>query len=287
MVYYFVFDNVDIKEYIASGILESVALGLASEQEQQEVRCLAKIYPELQEEFLLVQRKVETFFLEHAESPDSDSKSGIMAAIRSTKQIPKEELEVSKPEARVVSMAQRQSNPWKMVAAASIVLLLGLGALLFVNRSEMNDLNGKMVAMEQNKTKNEQMMDALTIEQVHLREVQEVLADEATHTVMMSGTAMEPTAKVKIMWSKNMQKAVMHAEKIAPPPVNMQYQLWAIVEGKPISVGVFTYDEVEQMTEPFDVGMSNISTFAITLEKMGGSPTPTLDKMVVAGNVNS
>lgn len=283
MVY--TFDIVDIKEYIASGILESVALGLASEQEQQEVRCLSKIYPEIQEEFVRIQQRTEAFFMEQAVAPKPEIKTVIMESIRKEKQL-NTGLEAV-PTPKIIALNPKQSNPWRMMAAASIVLALGLGALLIVNRSKVADMNTQLSSMEKEQAKNEQLVQALAMEQQHLREVQEVLSDENTHTIMMKGTAMEPDATVKIMWSKGMKKAVMHAEKIAPPPSNMQYQLWAIVDGKPMSVGVFTYDEVDQMTTPFDVGMSNVAAFAITLEKMGGSPTPTLEKMVVMGTTNS
>jgi anti-sigma-K factor RskA len=283
MVY--TFDIVDIKEYIASGILESVALGLASEQEQQEVRCLSKIYPEIQEEFVRIQQRTEAFFMEQAVAPKPEVKTVIMESIRKEKQLNPGSEAVPTP--KIIALNPKQSNPWRMMAAASIVLALGLGALLIVNRSKVADMNTQLSSMEKEQAKNEQLVQALAMEQQHLREVQEVLSDENTHTIMMKGTAMEPDATVKIMWSKGMKKAVMHAEKIAPPPSNMQYQLWAIVDGKPMSVGVFTYDEVDQMTTPFDVGMSNVAAFAITLEKMGGSPTPTLEKMVVMGTTNS
>ena len=61
----------------------------------------------------------------------------------------------------------------------------------------------------------------------------------------------------------------------------MQYQLWGIVEGQPVSVGVFDLDQ--NLREMLNI--ANASAFAITLEPTGGSETPTLDKMYVIGNV--
>lgn len=272
----------DINEYIASGILETVALGLATEQEQKEVRCLSAIYPEIQEEFARVQAAVERHFQEQGVLPERDIRNALLAEIRQTPQVKQIE------EAPIVQLKQTTNpNPWKYVAAACIILSLGLTSLLFVNKNKLTTSEQILASKDKDLTKMGQMMDVMTLEQVHMQEVQKVLADEKTRTVMLMGTAMEPDAKVKVMWSDGMKKAVMHADKIAPPPVNMQYQLWAIVDGKPMSVGVFTYDEVEQMTDPFDVGIANISAFAITLEKMGGNPTPTMEKMVVMGTINS
>lgn len=287
MVY--IIDIVDINEYIASGILESVTLGLASPQEVQEVACLSKIYPEIQAEFIRVQKRCEEMMLENAQAPDVSVRASVLKAIAET---PQEKAPEKKTEAKIVSIntapeLKGVSPMWKMMAAASLILTLGIGALWFVSNREVKRLDNIMASMEKEQLKNDQILQAMTIEKDHLQTVQEVLAAESLRTVKMTGTAMEPEAAVKVMWSKDMKKAVMHAEKITPPPANMQYQLWVIADGKPVSVGLFNYDEVEQMTEPFDVNAQNITAFAITLEKMGGSPTPTMEKMVVVGPINS
>ncbi len=291
MVY--TFDIVDINEYIASGILESVTLGLASQQEVQEVACLSKIYPEIREEFVRVQKRCEEMMLENAQAPNPAVRSSVLQAIA---QIPQEKAETNsnheaKQEAKIIPMNPSSEvkgvNPmWKMMAAASLILTLGIGALWFISNREAKRLDSALASMEKDRMKNDQVLQAMILEKDHLKEVQEVLTGKSLQTVMMNGTAMEPTASVKVMWSQDMKKAVMHAEKITPPPANMQYQLWVIADGKPVSVGLFNYDEVEQMTDPFDVNAQNITAFAITLEKMGGSPTPTMEKMVVMGPIN-
>lgn len=281
-------DIVDINEYIASGILESVTLGLASPQEVQEVACLSKIYPEIQAEFIRVQKRCEEMMLESAQAPDPSVRASLLKTIAET---PQEKAPAKKEEAKIVALntapeVNGVSPMWKMMAAASLILTIGIGALWFLSNREVKRLDNIMASMEKDQLKNEQILQAMTVEKDHLQTVQEVLAAESMRTVKMTGTAMEPEATVKVMWSKDMKKAVMHAEKITPPPANMQYQLWVIADGKPVSVGLFNYDEVEQMTEPFDVNAQNITAFAITLEKMGGSPTPTMEKMVVMGPIN-
>lgn len=58
------------------------------------------------------------------------------------------------------------------------------------------------------------------------------------------------------------------------------YQLWAIVAGKPIDLGVFNADTTSKdMKEMKDVELA--SAFAVTLEKRGGSLTPSMDEMMV------
>jgi len=292
MVY--IIDIVDINEYIASGILESVTLGLASPQEVQEVACLSKIYPEIQAEFVRIQKRCEEMMLESAVAPDSAIRASILKTISETPQDNPDSdqgPESTKQEAKIVSMKPAPeisgvSPMWKMMAAASLILTIGLGSLWIISNREVKRLDSSLASMEKKHLEDSQVLQAMVLEKDHLQTVQEVLTEKSMRTVMLKGTAMEPEAAVKVMWSSDMKKAVMHAEKITPPPANMQYQLWVIADGKPVSVGVFTYDEVEQMTEPFDVNAQNITAFAITLEKMGGSPTPTMEKMVVMGPIN-
>lgn len=287
MVY--IIDIVDINEYIASGILESVTLGLASPQEVQEVACLSKIYPEIQAEFIRIQKSCEEMMFESAQAPNPAIRAALLKTISETPQ--DKAPESTKKEAKIISMKPTPeivgvSPMWKMMAAASLILTIGIGSLWFISNKEVKRLDSSLASMEKKHLEDTQVLQAMVLEKDHLQTVQEVLAEQTTRTVMMKGTTMEPEASVKVMWSTGMKKAVMHAEKITPPPANMQYQLWVIADGKPVSVGVFNYDEVEQMTEPFDVNAQNITAFAITLEKMGGSPTPTMEKMVVMGPIN-
>lgn len=279
--------TVDVKAYIESGILESYVLGFASEKEVQEVRCLSHIYPEIAEELKLVQDGFEKMATEQAIPAPKELKSTIMAAIKNEAQIPADKPQ-AKQEAKIIQMPVAETaNPWKWSVAASLVLLLGVGALWINTRLDNSTIKQQLAQLNKEKQQDDQVLTAMLVEQERLQDIQKVLTEPSTKTIVLNGTPMEPSAEVHVMWSASNNKAVMVAEKIAPPPPNMQYQLWVIAGGVPKSVGVFTYDELDKMTEPFDVMTADISAFAITLEKMGGSPTPTLEKMVVIGELAS
>jgi anti-sigma-K factor RskA len=62
----------------------------------------------------------------------------------------------------------------------------------------------------------------------------------------------------------------------------MQYQLWAIVDGKPVSAGIYSEDKDSQIVLS---KIENPQAFAITLEKQGGSIVPTMENMFVIGNI--
>jgi anti-sigma-K factor RskA len=70
------------------------------------------------------------------------------------------------------------------------------------------------------------------------------------------------------------------------PPLaeSKQYQLWAIVDGKPVDLGMLPNEKQESLL----LRMKDVSepqAFAITIEPKGGSARPTLDQMIVLGKI--
>lgn len=285
MVY--TFGVVDVKEYISSGILESVVLGFSSEQERQEVSCLAHIYPEINEELVAIELAFERIAFDTAITPDASIKTKLIEKIKSEKQLdPSQEVTTAK----IITMnaqAADSTKMWKMMAAASVVLAFGVAAMWVSTSNKSNAVSSQMASLQKEAQKDKQILTAMSLEQERYKSIQSVITEASMQKVVMSGTAMEPNASVRVLWSDADQKAVMVAQTILPPPTDMQYQLWAIADGVPVSLGVFNYDELQNMTEPFDVKANNVTAFAITLEKKGGSPTPTMDKMVVLGAIAS
>jgi hypothetical protein len=282
MVY--TFSVVDVKEYISSGILESVVLGFASEQERQEVSCMSHIYPEVQEEMTAIEVSFEKMVFQSAIAPAAHLRAAILAAIANEPQLP---ATPGQQEAKIVQMQPGSTaNLWKWVAAASVVIMIGATVLWIGAYNNSAELSGQLAAVKKDQNKNEQLMTAMKVEQQRLADIQSVVSDGSMKKIVMAGTPRDPNAAVSVMWSDNGKKAVMVAAAITPPPTDMQYQLWAIADGKPVSLGVFDYDEITKMTEPFEVDLENIAMFAITLEKRGGVASPTMENMVVAGAVN-
>ena len=68
------------------------------------------------------------------------------------------------------------------------------------------------------------------------------------------------------------------------PPKGMQYQLWVMQDGKPVDMGVLP-NSIANTPAMQKVNMSVTSgqAFAISLEKEGGSPTPTMQNIYVMG----
>ena len=69
-------------------------------------------------------------------------------------------------------------------------------------------------------------------------------------------------------------------------PVNdkdHQYQLWALVGGKPIDLGVFDKSPKDTTDMKEMKSIASAEAFAVTLEPRGGSINPTMNEMMVLG----
>jgi anti-sigma-K factor RskA len=104
--------------------------------------------------------------------------------------------------------------------------------------------------------------------------------------VALKGTTIAPQAYATIFWDTTAKKDVyLIINNLPQPASDKQYQLWALLDGKPIDLGVF---DMEIRKKRLLVKMQNVQkaqAFAITLEPRGGSQNPTLDSMYVMGSL--
>ena len=63
-----------------------------------------------------------------------------------------------------------------------------------------------------------------------------------------------------------------------------QYQLWAMVDGKPVDLGVFDSGTDSTGMKKMK-SVKDTQAFAVTLEPRGGSVDPTMDQMMAIGSI--
>jgi anti-sigma-K factor RskA len=101
---------------------------------------------------------------------------------------------------------------------------------------------------------------------------------------VLKGTPTNPNAMATVYWDKATNDVYLLVNHMSPTPSDKQYQLWAIVNGKPVDAGVFSVSAdtsgIHKMGR-----FENAQAFAVTVERLGGSPTPSLETMVVIGNI--
>jgi anti-sigma-K factor RskA len=270
----------NIKEYIESGILELYVMGGASPDEKLEVEAMALEHPAVKAELDEIERSMELFAGEHKIEPSPAIRDRVLNSLLTN--FADDNTFRTKPasvaEAKVVPMGPPSSgiNFYKYAFAACLALLLvSIVALLNVyNRLQIS--NGQVVALSAQK---QQFAKTVGFQEEQLK----IFRDTAYKVFNLPGTAKAPTASLSLAWSPTQKKVVIDLDG-ATLPVNdaqHQYQLWAIVAGKPVDLGVF--DAKPDTAEIMKV-MKSVSApqaFAVTLEPRGGSVNPTMANLTV------
>ncbi len=271
----------DIQAYIQSGIIESYVLGLASAEESAELETLRLQYPEVSESISEFSQLLEEQALKNAIAPPADVKAKIMAAIKDEE---RQAGIVSLPAGAKANrnVSAKQIRVWRMLAAASVILFIvsaGLNFYLYNRYNQKNDAYQALLS-ERNTLQADNQ-----IYQTHLQQWQKaarIMSDPAMTVVKMPGIAGKEQNLATVYWNIKNKEVYVQANKLPRPAKGKQFQLWALVDGKPVDAGMLDPD-CEGVCK-----MKNIpraQAFAITLENEGGSPTPTMQQMYVLGKV--
>jgi len=105
----------------------------------------------------------------------------------------------------------------------------------------------------------------------------------AFNRVVMKGTPNAPTSLASVYWNESTKEVYLSIQDMKALAQENQYQLWAIIDGKPVDAGVFD-SNFTGLIKMKDI-QSGAVTFAVTIEPRGGKASPTLETMQVAGNV--
>jgi hypothetical protein len=276
----------DIKSYIESGILETYLLGECTAQQAKEIAIMASLHTEIQAELTLQAQAMEMIAEAMAVQPSKDLKKNIMQAIDATpNQTPAPIPIVNMPTNGVAvqhaaSEPQLKLNRW-LAAACAIMAATLLASILMMGKQ--NAALSQQLAQLQTQTQSAELATKSLYGEVRsLKNSFYQVSASNYQIVKMVGLPISKQSNSTIFWDKDTKEVKIYASNLPTPAANEQYQLWAIVGGAPVSLGVFDPNDsaLQNMQN-----ISNPQAFAVTLEKRGGSTTPTMDKMYVIGNV--
>jgi hypothetical protein len=126
-----------------------------------------------------------------------------------------------------------------MLAAACLVLALGLGYLYNHSNNQRIELNNKLDVSQNDLATWEQNNSNL---KQRLQKADALLAmvnDTAIQQIQMKGLAIAQNALATIYWNKQDKQVYLNINNLPQPKQGQQFQLWAIADGKPVDLGVF------------------------------------------------
>jgi anti-sigma-K factor RskA len=245
----------DIKEYIASGIIETYVMGLCSPDEERELEQLRQQYPELNSAIIAYEEQMEKNMLQQSTLPGEAVDNRILSAVGN----------MNKSAAPVIPFQNKKQNWWKFAAAAAVILLLisaGLNYYLY------------------RQTKNPIAKNTQTLPQSDYK----IMLDPSITPVAMYGVGSHSICRCTMFWDKKTGKMYIMLHHLPKSSATKDYQLWALVDGKPVSIGIVQDDIRGRFIE-----MSNVpagaASFSITLENAGGTTTPTEAQTYLKGAI--
>jgi anti-sigma-K factor RskA len=154
------------------------------------------------------------------------------------------------------------------------------------NLSLRDQLNKLRLQLEQKEAQVVQLQTQLAQQ----RSMMQVVGAPRVQVVELQSTKPDRNSRGRVLVNRNAARAIFFAENLPALAADQDYELWYIAGSTPVPAGVFQVDAngaavVEVTGLPED--LSGIHTFAVTLERKGGVPVPTLDQMVLAGKVSA
>jgi anti-sigma-K factor RskA len=273
----------DSSAYIESGILELYILGQLSASEMLEVEKRAAASPEIRRELEAIEIALERYALDNAVEP----RQNLFAELETKLDPVKQTSNSSQPPAPV-ALHQRSTKPLQYALAACIALLVVSGIALINAHSKLNQAEEQIIALRTEKDRYASGMNVLKQTNAELQTVADMVEDSNWAIVPLGGTKTSPASKMTVYWNRKSQDVVLDKSRMKLPENDQahQYQLWAIVAGKPVDLGVFDMktDSTQLLLRMKEVGKAE--AFAVTLEKRGGSVNPTMENMVVFAGVS-
>ncbi len=264
----------NVKEYISSGIVESYVLGLVTDAERQEFEALCAQYPEIVQARAQFELSLENTLSQDAVPPPPFLKEKVREAVFPLA------AEVSDSQSEYQTPV-RHINWWKWVAAASVILLAG--SLIWGLNTNKKYRQAQELA--QQNTILETRLDSAEKQLNELNMVATTLQKPEVKAASLQGTDVSPASFANVYWDTTTKDVYLLINNMPAPSTDKQYQLWALLNGKPVDLGIIDNGVWQQKLMIKMKGVEEAQAFAITLEPKGGSVNPTMEQLYVVGKL--
>ncbi len=265
----------DAKDIISSGLLELYAAGLTSAEESQQVQQYVQAYPEVAAELAAIEAGMELYATATGVAPSEGIKEKIFERINDEQH-----------GAKVISITGKDTPAaavpagWKVAAAAAIILLMGSAALNIYLYNSNNKTTAQLQQAQNTvaglEEKNREMDTYL-----------EMVRNRYSTPVSLTGlTPQAADATAKVYWIKNTGDVYVDASTLPEAPAGKQYELWAIVDGKPVNAGIIVQTNsgkayhIQKMK-----AFGAVQAFAISIENESATPAVTPAEVYALGKM--
>ena len=262
------------QEIIESGSLELYVMGALSPEETKEIDDWRKSHPEINDEIKRIEDAMMAYADSHAIKPKEELKQKIAEKLNFS-------VNLDMSSEMVDSISIQMPGIYRLAAAAAITLIVAFGAGTFYYAHQYTQANSQVAALQNDKVVLANQVKLLDSQADKAKGELAIAMNPENKKITLAGTKVSPTSNAVVYWDKATGATYVNSADLPAPPSDKQYQLWAMVDGKPFDLGVISKDaSFNNMKQ-----VQNATVFCITLEPLGGKPTPTLDQLYVAGAV--
>jgi anti-sigma-K factor RskA len=268
----------DVKTFIESGILELYVLGDATPAERKQVEAMVQEHPAVKAELNEVERALESYAIDNAIEPSANQRNKILNSLV-TNLADDSTFKTKETEATVVAMpASNNGNFYKYAFAASVALLIASVISIYNLTNKVKQQNEQLVAASLQNQRFSKTVD-------YMDDELNIFRDTSFKVLRLKGTKNLPTGGVLLAWNPVKQKVMLDLKSLDMPANDKdhQYQLWALVNGKPVDLGVFDKIDNDTLTIKEMKPVAAAQAFAVTREPRGGSVNPTMSEMMLIG----
>jgi anti-sigma-K factor RskA len=252
----------NIENYISSGIIEQYVMGLCTSEEKNELELLRQKDTLLNKAIINFEIEFEQRMMRNAFLPGVQTDDEILASLQA----------LGTPVVSIITNTKKTTKfSWVKIVAAASVLLFAVSAFFNYTQYEKNKAQAAELAAKN------KLPESLPMANYN------ILKDPNITPVAMMGQGYHEICRCTMFWDKKTGKAYVMVHHLVPSGDNNEYQLWANVNGKQISVGMINdairdrFIEVSGMPE-------DAKEFTVTLEKNGGATVPDAD-VILKGTV--
>lgn len=256
------------------------ALGDGSLKERAQVEQMAAAHPAVKAELREVENALEKYAFTNAVQPAKQHRNKVLNSLLTNFADDSTfRSQHTNIETKVVSIPERNTgNFYKYAFAASVILLMGSLVALYSIYNKLQQSNQQLLTLNSQNARFSKNIG-------NMSEEIGIFRDSTFKLLTLKGTAKMPSAKMMVAWSAVKKKVMIDMAGMQLPvnDASHQYQLWALVNGKPVDLGVFDRAEADTINMKLMKPVALAGAFAVTLEPRGGSVNPTMTEMVAIG----
>lgn len=253
----------DINNYIASGNIELYVLGMCSHEEKLEMEQLRKQNAAIDEAIKQYEINLEKSWMKLGEQPPAFADEKILQQLNV----------LTKPAVKLFNEDKKSQRLVRLhwIAAASVLLFILSAVFNFTLYKKIENQQAVLQA-KPNELSSLPASDFA------------VISNPTITPVAMYGVGSHAICRCTMFWDKKTGKLYLFIHHLIKSNATKDYQLWAMVNNKPVSVGIVNDDIRGRFIELQNVPAAATS-FIVTLEKAGGNKQPTISETYLSGSI--